>query len=260
MIDPVIYLWAAVAALAAGALACFRIISAGRQKIAGLIAQQTRERQHWHEEIETAKDRNQQLEAARQADESTASALRIRHEDLLAKIAALQVTVAEQSAAAEGLIEQLRESSRSIQNEALQRVEGLAGEIAQLKSVAITFEHWHDDMNALMQQNREMHKQNEAFSNVVKHIAILSLNAAIEAARAGDAGRGFGVVADEVRTLASRSESLAREFNESLYKNDLTTTATFQEIQADGKMVTAAVIGIESMVNQLKSTLENCQP
>lgn len=133
-----------------------------------------------------------------------------------------------------------------------QQVEKLSIEAAALHNIAITFEHWHDDMNALMVQNRVMHTQNNEFSSIVKHVVILSLNAAIEAARAGESGRGFAVVADEVRTLAFRSEALSKDYSNSLHKNDLTTTATFQEIQADGKMIKAAISSLESSIGQLK--------
>ncbi|EKE17617.1 MAG: Methyl-accepting chemotaxis sensory transducer, partial [uncultured bacterium] len=61
--------------------------------------------------------------------------------------------------------------------------------------------------------------------------------------------------ADEIRTLAARSEKLSVDFSRSLHKNDLTTTATFQQIQAEGKMIGAALSGLELGIRQLKITL-----
>jgi methyl-accepting chemotaxis protein len=70
---------------------------------------------------------------------------------------------------------------------------------------------------------------------------LLAFNAAIEAARAGAAGRGFGVLADEVRRLADRTKLLSEEIDEITRGAQLETGAT--------------VMAIEKGVSQLESGL-----
>lgn len=131
----------------------------------------------------------------------------------------------------------------------------IAGEAARLSALATTFERWHEQMISLMEQNQDMHAKNQELSSIVRHVVIVSLNASIEAARAGVAGRGFAVVASEVRALAARSEELSKSYRDSLHRNDLTTTSTFQDIQAGGKMITASLGSVKVLADQFQTTL-----
>lgn len=155
------------------------------------------------------------------------------------------------------VVSDLTESTKIQKQDFQDRFDLLAKEIIKVNQFANVFERWHTDMNMLMDQNKEMHFQNEKFSTIVQQVVILALNAAIEAARAGESGRGFAVVADEVRKLANGSEQLSKEYRKNLYKNDLITTATFQDIQAGGKMITAALVSIDSMSKQLQTILNS---
>ena len=125
-----------------------------------------------------------------------------------------------------------------------------------MKKLASTFERWHEQMISLMAQNHDMHQKNHELAGIVNHVLMVSLNASIEAARAGAAGRGFSIVAGEVRALATRSQALSKSYRDSLDRNDLITTATFQDIQAGGKMIAASLGSVEAQASQLQAKFE----
>ena len=137
--------------------------------------------------------------------------------------------------------------------------QSLQQDIESLLGIVKTLERWHDEMQTILGNNRELKTQNDEFASIVKNVVMLALNAAIEAARAGEHGRGFAVVADGVRDLALTSGQLAQNYRNNLDKNDLITTTTFQDMQASGNMIRTAVFGIRSKAERLQATLAQAE-
>ncbi|GLS27290.1 hypothetical protein GCM10007877_30090 [Marinibactrum halimedae] len=149
------------------------------------------------------------------------------------------------------LKEQL-ENDFAAQKQAFRReLDSVKSLLADLTLLSEAFERWHSGLDKLMSHNQHMHTQNSEFFKIVNQIVILALNAAIEAARAGEEGRGFAVVADEVRNLALRSQKLSESYKDNLNKNDLITSATFQDIQAGGKLIMTEVHATSDVVDKL---------
>jgi len=90
--------------------------------------------------------------------------------------------------------------------------------VGQIRQLAGQIESAADTIHRLEQNSQEITTVLDVIRGVAEQTNLLALNAAIEAARAGEQGRGFAVVADEVRTLASRTQESTEEINQMIDK------------------------------------------
>ena len=130
----------------------------------------------------------------------------------------------------------------SVVDEGVSTINDLASEIQTASRVIEQLEVEGDNIGGIL----------DVIRGIAEQTNLLALNAAIEAARAGEQGRGFAVVADEVRTLASRTQESTEEIQHMIQKLQAGTKEAVTVMKAGGQRAEESV----SQAGQAKSTLD----
>jgi methyl-accepting chemotaxis protein len=108
----------------------------------------------------------------------------------------------------------------------------ILGVVDGMSRIAEAVNESSSTITALGQSSEEIHSIIQVINSIAEQTNLLALNAAIEAARAGEAGRGFAVVADEVRNLAARTAQSTREISGMIERIRNTTAQAVSSMQA----------------------------
>lgn len=168
----------------------------------------------------------------------------------------------EASEAAVAADQQAREGDKVV-GEAIAQIERLAKEVGNSTEAMADLKRESDKIGSVL----------DVIKSVAQQTNLLALNAAIEAARAGEAGRGFAVVADEVRSLAQRTQKSTEEIEELIVglqtgtqqvatimdnSRNLTDSSVELTRRAGGSLesITRTVSAIQSMNQQIAAAAE----
>lgn len=144
-------------------------------------------------------------------------------------------------------------AGKSKVGEAVLAIEGMVSEINSSTSL----------VQQLADQTKEISKVLEVIRSIADQTNLLALNAAIEAARAGEQGRGFAVVADEVRALAHRTQSSTVEIEGMINTAQTSATSVVEtmsksQLQADNtrELAQAAGVALQSITDGVAAITE----
>ncbi|GIP38477.1 hypothetical protein J31TS4_17570 [Paenibacillus sp. J31TS4] len=142
------------------------------------------------------------------------------------------------------------DASAQMAGEAGRGRDALAGNQAQMEAVQGAVRRTSDAVERLHTLSEQIGKITSLISDIAGQTNILSLNAAIEASRAGEHGRGFAVVSTEIRHLAEQSLSSSQQIAELIETIQRETAAAVEAMQAGSQ-------GVDGMAVLVRETVES---
>jgi len=123
------------------------------------------------------------------------------------------------------------EKGHQVVNQTISGIRELAENVTESASAILKLQEDTNQVNQVL----------EVIKSIADQTNLLALNAAIEAARAGEQGRGFAVVADEVRSLASRTQESTKEINQIIIQLQDAAQSAVSTMQSSKKQVEDSV-------------------
>lgn len=124
----------------------------------------------------------------------------------------------------------------------------------------------YDNILQLKTKATQIKEITDIISNIAEQTNLLALNASIESARAGFAGRGFGVVAEEIRNLAAQCEDSAKNINEIInqlqYQTDISVQAVItlgKENMEQNQLIAQTKDIFEDLTNKVRIVKQNIE-
>ncbi|MAL98119.1 MAG: chemotaxis protein [Alteromonadaceae bacterium] len=151
------------------------------------------------------------------------------------------------------------ESARLAEGEAQQGAEVVNTSVALIQQLAEQLADASLSVRKLEQDSNQVTVVVEVIKGIAEQTNLLALNAAIEAARAGEHGRGFSVVADEVRSLASKTQQSTTEITDMIDRLQGAAASVAGEIERANKQAMDSVRGATSAGESLARIKERIE-